>query len=89
VPANTVPATGPAAGTAHVSAGQATAAAALLAAVDALPAGQVHTYPDSNAWAANGPAVAGGRSMLAGDPHLPQTIPSIWYQVALSARDTR
>ena len=23
--------------------------------------------------------------MLAGDPHLPQTIPSIWYQVALSA----
>jgi len=24
-------------------------------------------------------------SMLAGDPHLPQTVPSIWYQVALSA----
>ena len=23
--------------------------------------------------------------MLAGDPHLPQTVPSIWYQVALSA----
>ena len=23
--------------------------------------------------------------MLAGDPHLPQTIPSVWYQVALSA----
>ena len=68
-----------------MSAGQATAAAALLAAVNALPAGQIHTYPDSNAWAANGPAVAGGRSMLAGDPHLPQTIPSIWYQVALSA----
>ncbi len=63
----------------------ATAASALLAQVNALPAGQVHTYPDSNAWAANGPAVAGGRSMLAGDPHLPQTIPSIWYQVALSA----
>ncbi len=53
--------------------------------MNALPAGQVHAYPDSNAWAANGPAVAGGRSMLAGDPHLPQTIPSIWYQVALSA----
>ena len=62
-----------------------TAASALLAQVNALPAGQVHAYPDSNAWAANGPAVAGGRSMLAGDPHLPQTIPSIWYQVALSA----
>ena len=70
---------------AGVPAAEATAASALLAEVNALPAGQVHTYPDSNAWAANGPAVAGGRSMLAGDPHLPQTIPSIWYQVALSA----
>jgi penicillin amidase len=76
--ANTVPAH-------RVPAAQATAASALLAQVNALPAGQVHAYPDSNAWAANGPAVAGGRSMLAGDPHLPQTIPSIWYQVALSA----
>ena len=66
-------------------AAEAAAASALLSAVNALPAGQVHAYPDSNAWAANGPAVAGGRSMLAGDPHLPQTIPSIWYQVALSA----
>ena len=72
-------------GAATVSAAGATAASALLAQVNGLPAGQIHTYPDSNAWAANGPAVAGGRSMLAGDPHLPQTIPSIWYQVALSA----
>ena len=72
-------------GAATVSAAGATAAAALLAQVNGLPAGQIHTYPDSNAWAADGPAVAGGRSMLAGDPHLPQTIPSIWYQVALSA----
>ncbi len=60
------------------------AAASLLAQVSALPPGQVHRYPDSNAWAANGPAVA-GRSMLAGDPHLPQTLPSVWYQAALSA----
>jgi penicillin amidase len=78
-------------GAATVSAAGATAASALLAQVtqlaqvNGLPAGHIHTYPDSNAWAANGPAVAGGRSMLAGDPHLPQTIPSIWYQVALSA----
>ena len=70
---------------ASVTRAGATAASALLAQVSALPAGQVHAYPDSNAWAANGPAVAGGRSMLAGDPHLPQTIPSIWYQVALAA----
>ncbi|HUY50494.1 MAG TPA: penicillin acylase family protein [Streptosporangiaceae bacterium] len=72
-------------GPAAIPAAEATAASALLAQVAALPAGQIHAYPDSNAWAANGPAVAGGTSMLAGDPHLPQTIPSVWYQVALSA----
>ena len=25
------------------------------------------------------------RALLGGDPHLPQTLPSIWYEVALSA----
>jgi penicillin G amidase len=63
----------------------ATAAAAVLAQISALSAGQIHRYPDSNAWAANGHAVAGGVSLLAGDPHLPQTVPSVWYQAALSA----
>ena len=78
VPASAVPASA-------VPAGEATAAAHVLAQADALPPGTVHRYPDSNAWAANGPLVAGARSMLAGDPHLPQTVPSIWYQAALSA----
>ena len=45
----------------------------------------MHRQPDSNAWAANGPAVDGHGAMLAGDPHLPQTLPSIWYQAAISA----
>jgi penicillin G amidase len=67
------------------SAGVARAAAAMLAVTSGLPPGQIHGYPDSNAWAANGPKVAGGGSMLAGDPHLPQTLPSVWYQVALTA----
>jgi penicillin G amidase len=83
-----VPGPGPAAGPAPrsgVSAREATAAAALLAQADKLPFGQIHEYPDSNAWAANGPVLAGAKSMLAGDPHLPQTVPSIWYQAALSA----
>jgi len=66
------------------AAGTAVAAGAVLRETAALPAGLVHRYPDSNAWAANGRAVA-GVSMLAGDPHLPQTIPSVWYQAALSA----
>jgi penicillin amidase len=67
------------------SAGTAEAASTLLSEISKLPAGQVHEYPDSNSWAANGPKVAGGGAMLAGDPHLPQTLPSIWYQVALGA----
>ena len=32
-----------------------------------------------------GPAVKGSGALLAGDPHLPQTLPSVWYEVALSA----
>src|SRR5580698_2690502 len=67
------------------SAGTAEAAGTLLAHLSQLPPGQLHEYPDSNAWAANGPAVAGDGALLAGDPHLPQTLPSVWYEVALSA----
>ncbi len=65
--------------------GVSVAAAQLLAQLSQLPARSVHHYPDSNAWAANGPAVAGANAVLGGDPHLPQTLPSIWYEVALSA----
>ncbi|MBV9794275.1 MAG: penicillin acylase family protein [Actinobacteria bacterium] len=68
-----------------ISTATGTAAGDLLAQVGRLPAGVVHTEPDSNAWAANGPLVDGHGAMLAGDPHLPQTLPSIWYQAALSA----
>ena len=61
------------------------AAGQLLDELGQLPADQIHEYPDSNAWAVNGPAVNGGGALLGGDPHLPQTLPSIWYEVALSA----
>ncbi|MGH3407184.1 MAG: penicillin acylase family protein [Streptosporangiaceae bacterium] len=61
------------------------AAAAILAAVRSLAPGQVHEYPDSNAWAVNGSRAAGGGALLAGDPHVPQTLPSFWFQVALTA----
>ncbi|HSS91658.1 MAG TPA: penicillin acylase family protein [Streptosporangiaceae bacterium] len=79
------PVSGPGSSSNPITAHVATAAAAMLAQANALPAGLIHEYPDSNAWAANGPKVSGAKSMLAGDPHLPQTVPSIWYQVALSA----
>ena len=68
-----------------VTSAEAEAAGALLAQFSQLPAGQLHEFPDSNAWAADGPAVKGGGALLAGDPHLPQTLPSVWYEVALSA----
>ena len=61
------------------------AAGQLLDQLGQLPADQIHEYPDSNAWAVNGSAVSGGGALLGGDPHLPQTLPSIWYEVALSA----
>lgn len=67
------------------SAAVAAAAGQLLAQLSQLPGQQIHRYPDSNAWAANGSAVAGGGALLGGDPHLPQTLPSVWYEVALSA----
>jgi penicillin amidase len=67
------------------SAAVTTAAGQLLTQTSRLPAGEIHRQPDSNAWAANGPAVAGNGTMLAGDPHLPQTLPSIWYEAAISA----
>jgi penicillin G amidase len=65
--------------------GTADGAAALLARIDHLPASAVHRYPDSNAWAANGPAVRGGRAILAGDPHLAESMPDYWYEVSLSS----
>ncbi len=86
-PAGGKPAARPAASGSQAlpSASVAQAAAAMLTEASALPAGQLHGYPDSNAWAASGPRVSGGGAMLAGDPHLPQTLPSVWYEVGLSA----
>lgn len=66
----------------------AAAAADLLSKTERLPAMHIHRFPDSNAWAANGPAVSGGRSILAGDPHLPLTLPGLWYQMALASPQT-
>ncbi|HTU74490.1 MAG TPA: penicillin acylase family protein [Trebonia sp.] len=81
------PASGATQGTERSAAskGVAQAAGQLLAEVSQLGFDQVHQTPDSNAWAVNGPAVTGGGALLGGDPHLPQTLPSIWYEVALSA----
>ncbi|GAA1964533.1 penicillin acylase family protein [Catenulispora subtropica] len=48
-----------------------------------LPANAYHTIGDSNAWVVSGKLTASGKAILASDPHLNLTMPSIWYQVEL------
>lgn len=38
----------------------------------------------SNHWAVNGSRTASGRPILAGDPHLPLSLPSIWYELQIT-----
>ncbi|HVB42962.1 MAG TPA: penicillin acylase family protein [Streptosporangiaceae bacterium] len=67
------------------SAAVARAAAAILAQTSALASGPAEGYSTGGAWVANGPKVAGGRSVLAEDAYLPHTWPSVWFEVAISA----
>ncbi len=41
----------------------------------------------SNNWAVSGKLSASGKPLIAGDPHLPPSMPGIWYQVGLSLGD--
>jgi penicillin G amidase len=41
----------------------------------------------SNNWAIAGTRSASGSPLIAGDPHLPQSMPGIWYQVGLTLGD--
>jgi penicillin G amidase len=41
----------------------------------------------SNNWAVCGRLSATGHPLMAGDPHLPQSMPGIWYQVGLTLGD--
>ena len=42
----------------------------------------------SNNWVVDGSKSVSGKPMLANDPHLPQSLPSIWYEAVLSTPDT-
>jgi penicillin amidase len=42
----------------------------------------------SNNWVIDGTKSVSGKPMLANDPHLPQSLPSIWYEAVLSTPDT-
>jgi penicillin amidase len=43
----------------------------------------------SNHWVVAGTRTATGRPLLAGDPHLPLSLPSVWYEIGLAGPDHR
>lgn len=44
----------------------------------------VALFEGSNAWAVSGQRTSSGRPMLAGDPHIGFSLPSVWYEAHLS-----
>lgn len=42
-------------------------------------------FEGSNAWAVSGRLTASGKPLLAGDPHIRFSVPSVWYEAELSA----
>jgi penicillin amidase len=48
-------------------------------------AGVTSTIPGSNNWVVSGAHTATGKPLLANDPHLGYTIPSVWYECHLTA----
>jgi penicillin G amidase len=45
----------------------------------------VPLYEGSNAWVISGARAAGGKPLLAGDPHIAFATPAVWYEAHLSA----
>jgi penicillin G amidase len=64
---------------------QATAAADVYEKLASLPAGLIATGGASNNWAVAGSKSASGGALLAGDPHLHLTLPSIWFQLTMDS----
>src|SRR5947199_5419787 len=62
-----------------------TAISDLASGIAQLPSSAQHTIGSSNNWAINGPKTASGKALMAGDPHLHLTLPSIWYQLDASS----
>lgn len=52
---------------------------------DALSDAGLPQFEGSNAWAVAGTRTRSGRPLLAGDPHIRYSLPSVWYEAQLSA----
>jgi penicillin G amidase len=66
---------------------QAATAAALHDRLTALPPGLLATGGASNNWAIAGAKSVSGGALMAGDPHLHLTLPSIWFQLTEDSPD--
>ena len=52
---------------------------------DALAAAGVPAFEGSNAWVISGQRTTSGKPLLAGDPHIAYSAPSVWYEAHLTA----
>lgn len=66
------------------TANSAEAALQTLASGRPLFAGLMQGFDMSNNWAVDGTLTQSGKPILAGDPHLDLTLPSIWYEIQLN-----
>jgi penicillin amidase len=55
-----------------------------LASQEAQELAGVPLFEGSNAWAVSGQRTSSGKPLLAGDPHIKFSVPSVWYDVHLS-----
>ena len=56
-----------------------------LLSLQALSEAGLPQFEGSNAWAVAGARTKSGRPLLAGDPHIRYSLPSVWYEAQLSA----
>ncbi|MCV4274038.1 penicillin acylase family protein [Pseudomonas capsici] len=52
---------------------------------EAVAAAGLPQFEGSNAWAVSGSRTKSGKPLLAGDPHISFSVPSVWYEAQLSA----
>jgi penicillin amidase len=86
-PYPTKPTVAPIAAMRSVTDSEAATAAALYERLAALPPGLLATGGASNNWAVSSAKSASGGALLAGDPHLHLTLPSIWFQLTEDSPD--
>jgi penicillin G amidase len=60
---------------------------AVIQKFEKLPSYAFHHDTNSNGWVVDGTKTVSGKPLLAGDPHLEVTLPSVWYQLQIESPD--